>query len=123
MKEYQSFEKKYLGEDKPLGKFGKEAGIMGGGMIIGLYTLPTRIRKSLNSQTRLQREKYEGSLSKILGAATGFVAGACMDIYLTQNALHEFSRENYIPAATLGLFNFASLFFELGRFDKSKRGE
>jgi len=115
MKKYQSFEEKYLGEEKPIGKFLKETGKTGYGVFAGMFRIPTTLRKISNNQTRLQNQEYKGDLSKILGTATGYVAGFCADIYFIQQAVQEASHKNYIPAIALGATNFASLWYEIGR--------
>lgn len=118
---YESFEEKYFGSEKPLGQFLREAGIIAGGTIKVLATFPTSIRKTINDQTRIQREDYKGNFKKILGASTGFFCGIFADIYALNYAVKEASQKNYAPAIALGLTNLASLFYEIGRKEKSKQ--
>ena len=120
MEKCQSFEEKYFGREKPFGKFLREVGKTGYGVVAGMFRVPNIVRKGCNGQTRIQRKEYKGEFSKIVGTATGYVAGACANIYFIQHAVHELSRKNYIPAAALGLTNFASLWYEIGRKEKSR---
>jgi hypothetical protein len=119
MTEYQSFERKYLGGDKPLGGFLIESGKTLGGWMIGVHTLPTRARKVWNGQTRLQREEYEGKLSKITGAAIGNILGVVYSIAYYHQLSQSLSQGDYLPAAVLGVPNILSFVYELGRKKES----
>lgn len=118
---YQSWEEKHLGREAPFGKFLREAGIMGAGTVLGMLRLPTTIRKNLNGQTRLQKEKYTKNIGKIVGTGMGYVAGSCADVYAIQYLFQEASRDNYTPAIALGATNLASFVFEFMRYSKVEK--
>jgi len=120
-KEYQSAEEKYFGKEASLGKFLREFGIIGSGTVIGMFRLPTTLRKSLNKQTRLQREEFSKDVSRIIGVGSGYIAGAYADVLLAQYALQEASRKNYIPAIAWGATNLTSFLFEFGRYSKMEK--
>jgi hypothetical protein len=113
---YQSWEEKHLGREAPFGKLLREIGIMGAGTVAGMLRFPTTIRKSLNRQTRLQKDNYKKDIGKIFGAGIGYVAGICADVYALQYLSQEASRDNYLPAIALGATNLASFLFEFGRY-------
>jgi hypothetical protein len=117
---YESFEEKYLGKDATLGNFLRETGKISYGAFVGMFRFPTTVRKSLNKQTRLQMEEFDG-IGKILGTATGYVAGICADIYALRYISQEASQENYVPAIALGLTNVASFFYEAYRASKMEK--
>jgi hypothetical protein len=118
---YKSFEEKYFGKETLIGDFMRETGKVGYGTVAGIFRFPTTVRKSLNKQTRIQREEYKGNFGKILGTATGYVAGACADIWAIKMMLNEASRDNYTPAIALGVTNAASFFYEFYRASKIEK--
>lgn len=122
-KPYKSIEQR-LFVDSGINDFLAYTGKSSYGVVASMFRLPTAIRKIINRQTFIEREKIrseEPNNAKSQGViAGGIIAtlGSC--VYMSWS-LYEATKNNYLPLLILGATNALSMTYEIGRLSRSKQ--